>query len=102
MTTIGTTQMTNQAMAVAAVSRASPERNDAAAGPAAANKQNAAARRATPPRALRRLERATLTSRSCDNADDQRAYGFTSFQPGPGSNTVILAPISAVPLPRSF
>ena len=39
--------MTNQAMTVAAVSSASPERNDADAGAAAADKQSAPARRTT-------------------------------------------------------
>src|SRR6478736_8241655 len=60
MQTIGTTQMTTQAMTVAAVSSASPERNDAEAGVAAAARQPAAVSRAAP-RALVNLHR-TITS----------------------------------------
>src|SRR5258706_3680691 len=60
MTTIGTKQITTQAMTLAAVSSASPERNDADAGAAAADSRTVPARRAAAHRALGKPRRTTL------------------------------------------
>ena len=57
MATIGTMQMTTQAMTLAAVSSASPDRNDANAGEAAAHSDATSASRAAMRRALTNLGR---------------------------------------------
>src|SRR6188472_2286495 len=106
MTTIGTTATTNHAMYDAAVSTASPDRNDADTGIATADSARAATSRNAAPQALLNLNRTIALPVIPPPASATplvRGYcAATSFQPAPGSNAVIFAPISAESFPRSF